>query len=58
MKRQFLFGGPAELFRVDVAELMAHLGPGWSLDAPLSELGGMLPADYRPSLGTASGVLR
>lgn len=55
-KRDVLVNGPAEFFRVDMAQLMDHLGPDWSLDADVADLAGMLPADYDPAVGTAVGV--
>lgn len=51
-KREILVDGPAEFFNVDMDELMAHLGEGWSLDARIADLKGMLPEGYDPSAGT------
>ncbi len=46
-KRAVFVEGPARFYGVDLARLLAHLGPGWSLDAPIAELGGMLAATRR-----------
>lgn len=42
-KRAMFVGGPARFFRIDLAQLLAHLGPGWSLDASIAGLGPMMP---------------
>ncbi len=54
-KRDLLVDGPAEFFRIDMTELMDHLGPEWSLTAAIGDLAGMLPSDYHPAVGTAVG---
>jgi predicted TIM-barrel fold metal-dependent hydrolase len=41
-KRQVLVQGAARFFRLDLARLLAHLGPQWSLDAPVACVGPML----------------
>lgn len=46
-KRAMFVTGPARFFGLDLGELLAHLGPDWSLDAPIGELGGMLGATSR-----------
>ena len=51
-KREILLDGPAKFFGVDLPEVLTHLGPGWSLDAQVADLAGMLPDDYRPASGT------
>jgi predicted TIM-barrel fold metal-dependent hydrolase len=56
MRRAFLCDGPAALFGMDVPTLVAQLGERWSPAAPLSQLGGMLPPNYRPADGTAAAM--
>ncbi len=46
-KRAVFVEGAARFFGVDLGELLGHLGPGWSLDAPVEGLGGMLAATRR-----------
>lgn len=58
MRRSFLCGSPASLFGIDVDDLAARLGPGWSTCAPLAGLRGMLPSTYRPAHGTAAAMAR
>ncbi|EHB48704.1 amidohydrolase 2 [Mycolicibacterium rhodesiae JS60] len=53
-KRDLLVHGAAEFFGIDMPKLMTHLGPDWSLDADVDDLAGMLPQNYKPSLGTAA----
>jgi len=53
-KRAVFIDGPATFFGIDVASLMAHLGPRWSLEAGVKDLGGMLPDGYNPAAGTLS----
>jgi len=53
-KRDILVSGPAEYYGIDLAGLAGHLGPGWSLSAPVAELAGMLPAAYDPRRGYAA----
>ncbi len=55
-KCDVLVHGPAEFFRIDMIELMEHLGPEWSLEAEVADLIGMLPPDYDPAVGTAAKV--
>ena len=42
-KRACLVDGAARFYRIDLDEVLAHLGEGWSLDADISALGPMLP---------------
>lgn len=39
--------GAARFFGIDLADLLAHLGPGWSLEAAVGEIRPMLPATRR-----------
>jgi predicted TIM-barrel fold metal-dependent hydrolase len=41
-KRAIFVHGAAGFYGIDVGGLLAHLGPAWSLDAPLATLPGML----------------
>jgi predicted TIM-barrel fold metal-dependent hydrolase len=43
-KRACFVDGPARFYGIDLDGLLAHLGPGWSLDADLDTIGGMLPS--------------
>lgn len=43
-KRAMFVDGPARFYRVDLDALMGHLGEGWSRDADLAAIPGMLPA--------------
>ncbi len=44
-KRQMLVDGPARFFRIDLAPVLARLGAGWSLDAPVAGIPGLVPGD-------------
>lgn len=55
MRRAILLDGPASLFNIDMGALLDHIGSPWSLDGSPRDLAGMLPAEYRPALGTAPG---
>jgi hypothetical protein len=44
-KRLMLVDGPARFFRIDLAPVLARLGAGWSLDAPISGIPGLVPGD-------------
>lgn len=46
-KRALFVDGAARFFGLDVDDLLGRLGPGWSLDAPIDGLGGMLAATRR-----------
>ena len=48
-KRALLVDGPAEYYGIDVQALLGHLGPGWSVDAQIADIDGMLPPEYRPA---------
>jgi len=41
-KRAIFLDGPARFYRIDVPELLAHLGDAWSADAHVADLGPML----------------
>jgi len=43
-KRAMFVDGPARFYGIDMEEVLAHLGPGWRIDADLAEIPGMLPA--------------
>ena len=42
-KRACLVDGAAQFFGIDLDEVLTHLGEGWSLDADLATIPGMLP---------------
>ncbi len=46
-KRAMLLHGPARFYGIDLDDLLAHLGPGWSPDAPLAGIPTLLPATRR-----------
>ena len=43
-KRGFFVDGPARFYRIDLDEVLAHLGPGWDRALPIGEVGPMLAA--------------
>ena len=50
-KRACFVDGAAQFFGIDVDGVLAHLGDGWSLDADLGTIAGMLPSTT-PSVPT------
>jgi predicted TIM-barrel fold metal-dependent hydrolase len=44
-KRAMFVHGPARFYGIDLEEVMVHLGDGWSVDADLAQIPGMLPSD-------------
>ena len=46
-KRAMFIDGAARFYRLDLKELMAHLGDGWSIDLPIAEVGPMLVGQPR-----------
>lgn len=44
-KREILVHAPARFFDIDIDGVVAGLGEGWSLDAPLASIPGLLPED-------------
>jgi predicted TIM-barrel fold metal-dependent hydrolase len=57
-KRAILVDGPAGYFSIDLDALICHLGPGWSKDARIADIQGMLPPGYVPRRGYAGEVQR
>lgn len=41
-KRAIFVDGPARFYRIDLAEVLDHLGEGWDPDLPVAEVGPML----------------
>ena len=56
MKRDLLLTGSKSLFNIDLVHLMEHLGPGWSLEAPIEDIPGMLSEHYDPARGTVGAA--
>ncbi len=46
-KRAIFVDGPARFYRLDMPAIMARLGDGWSRDAPITGIPGMLAATRR-----------
>jgi uncharacterized protein len=43
-KRAMFVDGPVRFYRIDLDEVLAHLGDGWRADAEMAVLAGMIPA--------------